>query len=294
MPKSSRTYLLLLVLSGSLGGCWVKTEVGNVMQADIAALQVELAVVKKHHSKEKVELNQRIQEADRQVAELVKIIGEYRRATGRNAADVGVDIERLKTQLMEMKGRLEVSEHRLERMEAGISSVRAEVVEQISAAAQEKELSAEASAAAQTKIKADPLQAIERPEKKKDFYKLAYGMLEAGQSKAARTLFSEFLSKWPTDGYSDNAMYWIGESYYAEQDFRLAALTFQKVRTQYPKGDKAKDSLFKLGYCFLAMERYREALPFLQEFVQTYPKSSLVEKARKKIRVAQKKIKKNK
>jgi tol-pal system protein YbgF len=278
--------------------CWVKEEAGKRMQADIAALQVELDVVKKAHSNQKAELQKRILEADKQIVELVKIIGEYRRATGRNAADVGVDIERIKTQLMEIKGRLEVNEHRLDEIEKNLSAVHKDVSEKISTAQKLTEEEAEkarlAAEAEKNKKPPDPLAAIKRPEKKENFYKLAYGLLEAGQVVAARALFEEFLEKWPKDAYSDNALYWIGESYYAEKDFRLAALTFQRVRTDFVKGDKSKDALLKLGFCFFAMEKYKESLPFLKEFVRRFPKTKLAKKARKKIKEAEKKIKKSK
>jgi len=68
-------------------------------------------------------------------------------------------------------------------------------------------------------------------------------------------------------------------------------LTFQRVRKEFPKGDKVPDALLKVGYCFYAMQMYREALPFLKEFVQTYPSNPLVKKANEKIREAKKRIK---
>ncbi len=297
MIIDSRSMRISPILLGGLllAGCWVKQDVGKRMQADIAALQVELDVVKTESEKKKKALQERIHQADRQIAELVKIIDEYRRATGRNAADVGVDIERIKTQLMEIRGRLEVSEHRLDKIETKLMGIKQNVSESISKAQElvrekaEQELAEKK--AAEKKTPPDPLAAIERPEKKAEFYKLAYGLLEAGQAKAARTLFDEFLKKWPDDPYSDNALYWIAESYYSQKDYRLAALAFQKVRTQFPKGDKSKDALLKLGYCFYAMERYKEALPFLKQFVQDYPRSPLSAKAKKRIRQAAKKLK---
>ncbi len=293
----SRLMPIASILLGGLlfAGCWVKQDVGKRMQADIAVLQVELDVVKKESEKKKKELQQRIHQADKQIAELVKIIDEYRRATGRNAADVGVDIERIKTQLMEIRGRLEVNEHRLDKIELKLAGIHKDLGERASTAeelAREKaEREQAGKKAAEHKPPSNPLAAIERPEKKEDFYKLAYGLLEAGQEKAARTLFDEFLKKWPGDAYSDNALYWIAESYYSQKDYRLAALAFQKVRTQFPKGDKSKDALLKLGFCFYAMERYKEALPFLKQFVQDYPKSPLSAKAKKRIREARKKLK---
>lgn len=281
---------LILGLAG--GGCWVKKEVGQRLQADITALQAELGVVKDAHQKQKQQLRQRIEEADRRIAELVKIIEDYRRAMGRSAADFGVDIDRLREELMGLKGRVEVLEYELGRLKQA-----SQQQQEKPPADQDGGTAAAAASQPATTVPtqpADPLAAIKRPEKKEAFYKLAHGLLEAGQTAAARQLFKEFLAKWPDDAYSDNALYWIGESYYAEGDFRLAALTFQKVRTGFPKGDKAGDALLKLGYCFYSMGRYQQALPFLEKFVQDHPRSSLVAQAKKKIREARRLARKKK
>jgi septal ring factor EnvC (AmiA/AmiB activator) len=111
--KPTAALALLTGIAVATASCWVKEEIGKQMQADIAAAQVELAVIKKAHAEEKAALQKRIKEADAKIKELTKVIEEYRRATGRSAADIGVDIERIKSDMMEIRGRLEVNEHRL-------------------------------------------------------------------------------------------------------------------------------------------------------------------------------------
>jgi tol-pal system protein YbgF len=287
--------LVLGALLGAGAGCWVKKKTGTRMQADIVALQTEFEVIRKAHSAEKAALAARLNEADKRIAELNLIIGEYRRVTGRNAADFGVEIEQVKRHVTEMRGLVEVNEHRLGVIEKRLRIIHSDLSDQRVEVHQREEdrLAAEAEAAKKAEAeRAKQLPDIVRPEKKEAFYKLAHGLIEAGQTRAARILFDEFLEKWPKDDYSDNALYWIGESFYAEKNYRKAALTFQRVRKDFKRGDKAPDSLLKLGYCFYAMEMYREALPFLKEFVQSYPrKKSLVKKAKEKIRAVKKKLK---
>jgi len=288
-------WMSLVVITGlAASACWVRKDVGKQMQADIVALQTEFEVVKQAHDRQKRDLAQRLEEADKQVAELKLLVDEYRRVTGRNAADFGVEIEQVKRNLTEMRGQVEVNGHRLGVIEKRLSIIHEDLSSQRAEAqrAQEERLRQDEEAARKAAEAAkDKLPDIQRPEKKEDFYKLAYSLLEAGQTKAARILFEEFLQKWPKDAYSDNALYWIGESYYAEKNYRSAALTFQRVRKEFPKGDKVPDALLKVGYCFYAMQMYREALPFLKEFVQTYPSNPLVKKANEKIREAKKRIK---
>ncbi len=294
-----RVGLLCLMLLPGLSACWVRKESGERMRADIVSLQAQLEVIKKAHHKEKAELKARLLEADKQIAELSLIIGKHRKASGRNAADFGVEIEQLKGQLMQMRGDVEVNQHRLGIIENRLSIIHNDLVSQKATVVQREEDLAkqreeELRLKAEQEAKSDPLAAINRPKKKEAFYKLAHGLLESGQTEAARRLFEEFLEKWPKGSYSDNAMYWIAESHYAEKKFRDAALAFQRVRKAFPKGDKAPDALLKLGYCFFAMDMYREALPFLRDFVQSYPRSPLVAKAKKRIREAERALRKKK
>ena len=275
------------------GGCWVKKEVGKQMQADIVALQTEFEVAKKAHTEQRAELVRRLDGIDKRSAELKLTLEEYRRITGRNAADFGVEIQQVKRHATEMRGQVEVNGHRLEVIEKRLRIIHDDLSSQKAEALQreeerlKKELEERQKAEEAAKKK---LPEIKRPAEQEEFYKLAHGMIEAGQYKAARILFEEFLEKWPRGSYSDNAQYWIGESYYAQQNYRSAALTFQRVRKEFPRSDKAPDALLKLGYCFFAMGMYRESLPFLKEFVQSNPKSPLTKKAKKKIREAEKKL----
>lgn len=284
-----------MLLAGAwLAGCWVKKDAGERMQADILALQAELEAQKRAQAEQQAALAERLEAADKKAAEQGLALEETRRAGGRNAADQGVELDQLKALLMELRGQVEVAAHRVDKIEKKLNIIHTDLSDKM-AESRRREEEARLKAELETRkleaeAKKDPLAAIQRPAKQEDFYKLALGLLEGGQTKAARMLFEEFLAKWPKDAYADNALYWIAESLYAEGGFREAALAFQRVRQQFPKGDKAPDALLKLGYCFVAMEMHREALPFLKEFVASHPRHPLVSKARQKIAESEKKL----
>jgi tol-pal system protein YbgF len=278
----------LLLCLAFVNSCYMTKEAGERMQANLEGLQTEFDVVKKAHAAEKAQLQQRLKEADDRIAELRHLIDDFQQSTGRSSADIGVDIEKIKSQIMDLRGQIEIMQHTLDTT----------ATKQVSAAS-----GSSSSQPADSKPKVeivkstsdtDPLAGIKRPDKQDEFYRLAAGMLEAKQSQAARMLFDEFIKKWPNSPYAGNALYWIGESYYIEKNYRDAAISFQQVREKYPKGSKAADALLRLGYCFVAMDMYREALPFLKDFVQTYPKNPNVAKVKEKIDEVEKKIKKSK
>jgi len=80
-------------------------------------------------------------------------------------------------------------------------------------------------------------------------YDAAYQDLTRGNHGLAIMGFQEVLTKFPDSELADNALYWIGESYYAQKDFKQAAEQFQKTIDTYPKGDKVPAAWLKLGLC---------------------------------------------
>ena len=278
--------LLGLGLSSAVAGCFEHTQIGKRVLADIAAMQTEVAVIKKAHAAEKATLQRRIQEADTKIAELSKLIDDNRQVTGRNVAGVGVDVETMKAQIMELRGAQEVNLHRLDRMES-LTAVAQEDLKRLRGPGEEDKPQIE-------QKPGSTLDRVNRPEKQDEFYKLAFSFWEKGQYPEARGLFAEFLKKWPKDTYADNALYWMAECFYAERNFRDSALNYDKLRQLYPKSEKAPDSLLKLGLSFFEMKKYREAVPFLKEFIQTYPKNPHTATAKKRILEAEKLLRKTK
>jgi len=53
---------------------------------------------------------------------------------------------------------------------------------------------------------------------KNSLYTYAYEKYNNGDFTESRKKFNEFLSLYPNDDLSDNALYWIGETYYAEKN----------------------------------------------------------------------------
>src|SRR5262245_53333182 len=70
-----------------------------------------------------------------------------------------------------------------------------------------------------------------------ELYSAAFGDLNKANYDLARQGFEEYLKNYPDTELSDNAQYWIGESYYIQRKFNEAIQNFDKVLTNYAKGD---------------------------------------------------------
>lgn len=126
-----------------------------------------------------------------------------------------------------------------------------------------------------------PEPAKEKTEKKpaatgKDFpnsnehYNHAFRLLNAKNYSAAATSFDEFVKKYPADPLTANAYYWLGESYYARNDYTRSAEAFRKGFEANPDGQKAPDNLYKLAMSLSGVKRTNEACIVLQQIIGKY------------------------
>jgi len=116
-----------------------------------------------------------------------------------------------------------------------------------------------------------------------DIYKDAYETFHKGDLEGARRKFEAFLKQYPNTELSDNAQYWIGETYYLKQDFERAILEYEKAIVKYPEGDKIPAALFKQALAFLDLGDKANARNLLKRVIEKYPRSEQAEMAKKKL-----------
>jgi tol-pal system protein YbgF len=91
--------------------------------------------------------------------------------------------------------------------------------------------------------------------------------------------FEDLLSRDINHQLSDNAQYWIGESYYALGRYNEAIIAFEKVYT-FPQSNKNDYAQFKIGQCYYKIGNRERASQEFQQLIDTYPDSELVPRAR--------------
>ncbi|MGA1795357.1 MAG: tol-pal system protein YbgF [bacterium] len=105
------------------------------------------------------------------------------------------------------------------------------------------------------------------------FYNRAYETFMRGEFEAAQALLNGFLARYPRGKFSDNARFWIGESLYRRNRFEEAILEYEKVKKDFPSGDKVPAALLKQALSFLKLDRKEEATILLKDLIRHYPQS---------------------
>jgi tol-pal system protein YbgF len=115
-------------------------------------------------------------------------------------------------------------------------------------------------------------------------YQTAFDALKQGQYERSGQLFNEFVRTYPSHELTDNALYWLGESYYVTQNYDTALQTFRDLITRFPAGEKTPDAELKIGYCLYELGQVEEARAALNGVVSRYPDSTVARLADSRLR----------
>jgi tol-pal system protein YbgF len=111
------------------------------------------------------------------------------------------------------------------------------------------------------------------PESPEALYERSNESLLRRQFGDAEAGFSTFLQKYPDHSLAGSAQYWLGETYYAQNDFKRAAAMFLRGYKTYPKSRRAADSLLKLGISLGRLGQAEQACAAYAAVNAEYPKA---------------------
>lgn len=102
-------------------------------------------------------------------------------------------------------------------------------------------------------------------------YDQAFAYLQQSNYPQAQSAFSNFLKTYPTHPLAANAQYWLGETYFAQNQYDVAAKTFAKAFQDHPQGQKSPDALLKLALTLEKMNKKNDACLTLGELTKRFP-----------------------
>ena len=111
-------------------------------------------------------------------------------------------------------------------------------------------------------------------------YQTALETYRARHYQQAIQKFESLLSQNRNNSLSDNAQYWIGESYYGLGEYQKAITAFEKVFT-FSNSNKDDAAQLKLGLCYMKLNDNIKAREELEKLINDYPTSESVGLARR-------------
>ncbi len=115
-----------------------------------------------------------------------------------------------------------------------------------------------------------------------DIIKTACGLIDDNNYEEARKLLNLFIKKNPENIYCGMFVFYIGESYFKEKDYKNAAIEYMKSYKKNSKGHKSAEALYKLSLCFKRLSKNEECKATLDKLIRDYPNSGdILTKAKK-------------
>jgi tol-pal system protein YbgF len=114
-------------------------------------------------------------------------------------------------------------------------------------------------------------------------YRRALTLYAQAKYADARSAFQQVFDGDPTGQLADNALFWIGETYFASADYPNAMHFYERVTKDFATENKAPDAMYKLGVAFEKTGDLGMARKTLEECIQKYPYSTPASSARQEL-----------
>jgi tol-pal system protein YbgF len=113
-----------------------------------------------------------------------------------------------------------------------------------------------------------------------DIYETAYVDFAKGDFQSAIAGFRDFVGRFPTNDFSDDAQFMIGQSFYALGDYPNAIAEFRRVLDRYPSADRVPQAMYSLGQAYLKIDDVATAREYFKILAARYPRAGETERAK--------------
>lgn len=192
-------------------------------------------------------------------------------------------VSEMQTQLTELLERIDVLNHRIAQLEESEAAAEAPAV----AAAQPAQSPSPRLAPSAPAVAAVPApQGRQAPQRAvvgaqlADEYRQAVSLFGRGRYADARRGFESVFEADPSGDLADNALFWIGETYFAVKDYTNAIRNYMRVVNDYSTQNKAPDALFKTAMVQVRTGDLALAQRTFQQVIDRYPYSSTASSAK--------------
>ena len=107
-----------------------------------------------------------------------------------------------------------------------------------------------------------------------DSYRNALMLFGRGKHAESRAAFEHVYESDPNGELADNALYWIGETYFSAGDYSNAMRYYARVTKEYADQNKAPDAMFKIGLSYVKTGDLAMARRTFEECIAKYPYST--------------------
>ena len=132
------------------------------------------------------------------------------------------------------------------------------------------------------KVSVDGKEFLADPEEKRQ-YEDALTAVRSGAFERAEPLLTTLLRRYPSTGYRESALFWLGNAQYARREYKEAIDSFRSLVSSAPDNPKAPEALLAIANCQAELKDSKAAKRTIEELVKTYPKSEAAQAGRERL-----------
>ena len=220
-----------------------------------------------------VELRQRM-EGQRLAAE--RQAEETRRANEDNGAQLRRALLDLQTQIESLRSELARQRGQDEQLARELAEIQRRQKD-VSQAVEERLRKFEP-----TKVTVDNREIVVDPAEQREF-DAALAVFRRGNFPAAQAAFSDLLRRYPQTGYRPIALFWLGNSQYANRDYSGAIGNFRALLAQEPDHPRAPEAVLSIANCQIELKDTAGARRTLDDLMKASPHSDAAGAARERL-----------
>jgi tol-pal system protein YbgF len=221
-----------------------------------------------------LDLRQQVEQVRAEAAELrtqSSLASSDGAALGRSMLDLQRQIEGLKTELSAARGKNEelarelADLQRLQKSQLVTLEGRVKLLEPLS-------------------VTHEGVVFLVEPTEKREF-ETAWGAFKQGDFQLAQTLLGNFVRRFPTSGYTNSALFWLGNAQYAIRDYKEAINTFRTLLDRNAEQLRAPEAVLSIANCQVELKDTKAARKTLTDLIKSYPQSEAAVAAKERLLV---------
>jgi len=122
---------------------------------------------------------------------------------------------------------------------------------------------------------------VEAPEK--SVFEAALASFRKGDFETAQNTFNDFLARYPLSGYSNSALFWLGNAQFVLKNYPAAVLSFRKMIARSPGYVRVPEAWLAIANCQLELKEVALARKTLEDLVANFGQSEAADIARERL-----------
>ncbi|MDQ2927298.1 MAG: tol-pal system protein YbgF [Pseudomonadota bacterium] len=120
------------------------------------------------------------------------------------------------------------------------------------------------------------------PEEKRQYDDALAGFRKGDFDHASQS-FGGLLKRFPSSGYRDSALFWMGNAQYGSRAYKDAIASFRSLVATSPDSPHAAEALLAIANCQAELKDTKAARRTIDELVRSYPKSEAAQAGKERL-----------